>query len=138
MQDPSEPAATAEIVDAKIGPAQVTIGDTLSVTVTVKNTWDQPLRTAGPPPGFMYEQYQSYRNMPVRQPGGGICTGRDAGGPLTAGAWRVAVGSTATSDGIADMPYRWDSSAVPLECTLMDAGTQCSILFHLRFRAPRD
>jgi hypothetical protein len=105
VQDQSEPVVSAEIVDAEIGPPHVTVGDTLSFVVTVKNTSDKALRTAGPAPGFTYEQNLSYLAT-TYQSATTVCARCDIGGPSTLGAWRVAVGSTA-SDGIDLLPYRW-------------------------------
>jgi hypothetical protein len=101
VQGQSEPAITATIVEAEIGPPTVTLGDTLSVTITVKNTSNTPLRTVGPAPGFTCDRdHPNYHTMTSPNSSCSMC---DIGGPDTLGAWRVAVGST-RDDG---PPYRW-------------------------------
>jgi hypothetical protein len=105
VQESSEPAATVEIVDAAISPTNVTVGDLLAVSATVRNTWDRPLSTVGPMPGFVYEQQLSYLTVPFP---GRNCTPCDVAGRDTIGAWRVAVGSTTPgSEREAGYPFRW-------------------------------
>jgi hypothetical protein len=104
LQNPSDPSTTAEIVVAEIGPPNVTVGDVLTVRITVQNTSTNVLKTSGPMPGFVYDQSQSYRRIPV-QSGTSACIGCDIGGRNVLGTWRVAIGNIGLeSDNLA---YRW-------------------------------
>ena len=87
---PARAAAAAQITAADISPTNLKIGDTIDVTITVKNSSDKPLQTMGPEPGFIYVQGQTY------------FTQQYASDP---GKWRVAI-STAGLDAT-DLPYRW-------------------------------
>src|SRR5579859_4655629 len=82
--------AAGQIIATEISPTNTRVGDTLDVTITVKNTSDKPLQTMGPEPGFTYVQGQTY------------FTQQFAADP---GKWRVAIG-TAGLDAT-EMPYRW-------------------------------
>lgn len=82
--------ASAQIVSTEISPSNVKVGDTINVSVTVKNTSDKPLQTMGPQPGFSYVQGQTYYTQQFEgQPG----------------KWRVAVGTAGLDS--TQLPYRW-------------------------------
>lgn len=83
-------SASAQIVASEISPTNVKVGDTINVSITVKNTSDKPLQTMGPQPGFTYVQGQTYY------------TQQFAG---QAGKWRVAVGTAGLDS--TELPYRW-------------------------------
>ncbi|MBV9169402.1 MAG: Flp pilus assembly protein CpaB [Chloroflexi bacterium] len=83
-------SASAQIVATQISPTNVNVGDTINVSITVKNTSDKPLQTMGPQPGFTYVQGQTYY------------TQQFAG---QAGKWRVAVGTAGLDS--TELPYRW-------------------------------
>jgi Flp pilus assembly protein CpaB len=82
--------AAGQIVATELSPTNLKVGDTLDVSITVKNTSDKPLQTMDPQPGFTYVQGQTY------------FTQQFASDP---GKWRVAIG-TAGLDAT-EMPYRW-------------------------------
>ncbi|MBV9326749.1 MAG: Flp pilus assembly protein CpaB [Chloroflexi bacterium] len=83
-------AASAQIIATEISPTNVKVGDTINVSVTVKNTSDKPLQTMGPAPGFTYVQGQTYYTQQFEgQPG----------------TWRVAVGTAGLDS--TQLPYRW-------------------------------
>jgi Flp pilus assembly protein CpaB len=82
--------AAGQIVATEITPTNTKVGDTIDVSITIKNTSDKPLQTMGPEPGFTYVQGQTY------------FTQQYASDP---GKWRVAIG-TAGLDAT-DLPYRW-------------------------------
>jgi hypothetical protein len=83
-------AASAQIVATEISPTNVKVGDTINVSVTVKNSSDKPLQTMGPQPGFTYVQGQTYYTQQFEgQPG----------------TWRVAVGTAGLDS--TQLPYRW-------------------------------
>jgi Flp pilus assembly protein CpaB len=82
--------AAGQIVATEISPTNTKVGDTLDISITVKNTSDKPLQTMGPQPGFTYVQGQTY------------FTQQFASDP---GKWRVALGSAGLD--ATEMPYRW-------------------------------
>jgi Flp pilus assembly protein CpaB len=82
--------AAGQIVATEISPTNTKVGDTIKVSITVKNTSDKPLQTMGPEPGYTYVQGQTYFTQQfASQPG----------------KWRVAIG-TAGLDAT-ELPYRW-------------------------------
>ncbi|MGI9148087.1 MAG: Flp pilus assembly protein CpaB [Chloroflexota bacterium] len=82
--------AAGQIIATQISPTNTKVGDTLDISITVKNTSDKPLQTMGPEPGFTYVQGQTY------------FTQQFASDP---GKWRVALGSAGLD--ATEMPYRW-------------------------------
>src|SRR5262249_47938089 len=74
----------------QISPTNTKVGDTLDISITVKNSSDKPLQTMGPEPGFTYVQGQTY------------FTQQFASDP---GKWRVALGSSGLD--ATEGPYRW-------------------------------
>ena len=82
--------AAGQIIATEISPTNTKVGDTLDISITVKNTSDKPLQTMGPEPGFTYVQGQTY------------FTQQFASDP---GKWRVALGSAGLD--ATEMPYRW-------------------------------
>jgi Flp pilus assembly protein CpaB len=82
--------ASGQIIATEITPTNTKVGDTLDISITVKNTSDKPLQTMGPEPGFTYVQGQTY------------FTQQFASDP---GKWRVALGSAGLDT--TEMPYRW-------------------------------
>ena len=101
LYEPAELTATPEITAAEITPTNVTVGDVLSIKVTVKNTSSIPLRTAEPVPGFTYPRGENVRMACRDTPTAHSCG--QIGAPYA--SWRVAVAS-ADPDGT-DLPYRW-------------------------------
>jgi Flp pilus assembly protein CpaB len=82
--------AAGQIIATEISPTNAKVGDTLDVSITIRNTSDKPLQTTGPEPGFTYVQGQTY------------FTQQFASEP---GKWRVAL-ATAGLDST-ELPYRW-------------------------------
>jgi hypothetical protein len=82
--------AAGQIIATEITPTNTKVGDTLDISITVKNTSDKPLQTMGPEPGFTYVQGQTY------------FTQQYASDP---GKWRVAIGTAGLDT--TDLPYRW-------------------------------
>ncbi|MBV8717609.1 MAG: Flp pilus assembly protein CpaB [Chloroflexi bacterium] len=82
--------AAGQIIATEISPTNTKVGDTMDISITVKNTSDKPLQTMGPEPGFTYVQGQTY------------FTQQFASDP---GKWRVAVGTAGLDS--TDLPYRW-------------------------------
>lgn len=89
IQSPLQPAS-AEIVAVELSPANMKVGDTLTVKITVKNTSDKPLQTQAPAPGFTYVQGQTYFSQQYAS---------------EAGKWRVGVGSAGLDS--TELPFRW-------------------------------
>jgi Flp pilus assembly protein CpaB len=82
--------AAGQIIATEISPTNTKVGDTLDISITVKNTSDKPLQTMSPEPGFTYVQGQTY------------FTQQFASEP---GKWRVALGTAGLDT--TDLPYRW-------------------------------
>jgi pilus assembly protein CpaB len=82
--------AAGQILATEITPSNTKVGDTIDVSITVKNTSDKPLQTMGPEPGFTYVQGQTY------------FTQQYASDP---GKWRVGIGTAGLDS--TDLPYRW-------------------------------
>jgi Flp pilus assembly protein CpaB len=82
--------AAGQIIATEISPSNTKVGDTIDISITVKNTSDKPLQTMGPEPGFTYVQGQTY------------FTQQYASDP---GKWRVAIGTAGLDS--TDLPYRW-------------------------------
>jgi pilus assembly protein CpaB len=82
--------AAGQIIATEISPTNTKVGDTLDVSITVRNTSDKPLQTMGPEPGYTYVQGQSY------------FTQQFASEP---GKWRVALGAAGLDT--TDLQYRW-------------------------------
>ena len=82
--------AAGQIIATEISPTNTKVGDTIDVSITVKNTSDKPLQTMGPEPGYTYVQGQTY------------FTQQFASDP---GKWRVALGTAGLDT--TDLPYRW-------------------------------
>jgi hypothetical protein len=82
--------AAGQIIATEISPTNTKVGDTLDISITVKNTSDKPLQTMGPEPGYTYVQGQTY------------FTQQFASDP---GKWRVALGTAGLDS--TDLPYRW-------------------------------
>jgi len=82
--------AAGQIIATEISPTNAKVGDTLDVSITIRNTSDKPLQTMGPEPGFTYVQGQTY------------FTQQFASEP---GKWRVALGTAGLDS--TELPYRW-------------------------------
>lgn len=101
LVDVGQPEAT--IVEARIAPEQLMLGNTLTVTMRVKNTGDVPIRTYGPPSGFTYTTDEVFSSVEdgryVAQAGG---------------FWRIGLDWDANSGGGPKRyPFRWALSNRP-------------------------
>lgn len=81
----------AEIVDGTVdfSRSSLLVGDTLYFTLTVENYSAVPIRTSGPPPGYVYNLDQNY-NIP--------------GFAEESGAWRVGIDFDTS---LRNYPFRW-------------------------------
>ena len=81
----------AEIVDGVVdfSAKSLLVGDTLYFTLTVENYGAVPIRTSGPPPGYVYELDQNF-NVP--------------GFAEESGAWRVGIDFDTSQR---NYPFRW-------------------------------
>lgn len=86
-----------EITRIDISPQQIILGQPISVSITVKNTGNVPLRTQGPDPGYTYTTNDSYSSIE-----GSKWTDK-------AGLWRVGVDWDGNSGGggAYRYPFRW-------------------------------
>ncbi|MDQ3929592.1 MAG: hypothetical protein M3328_10660 [Chloroflexota bacterium] len=84
------------VLSVDISPEQLMLGDTINVTITVKNVSNVPLRTQGPDPGYTYTTRDSYASIE-----GGKWDNK-------AGLWRVGVDWDANTGGAPyRYPFRW-------------------------------
>jgi flagellar hook assembly protein FlgD len=94
VEGSGEPAIAVLSVD--ISPEQLMLGDTVNVTITVKNVSNVALRTQGPDPGYTYTTRDSYASIE-----GGKWDNK-------AGLWRVGVDWDANTGGAPyRYPFRW-------------------------------
>ena len=86
-----------EISRIDISPPQIILGQPISVTITVKNIGNVPLRTQGPDPGYTYTTNDSYSSIE-----GNTMVDK-------AGLWRVGVDWDGNSGGggAYRYPFRW-------------------------------
>ena len=87
-------SASPIILQAGFSPAALQVGQTLNVSITVKNNGTDALPTTGPVPGFVYDEGDTFYSR---------------GFPGIANAFRVGV-DFSTRSGI-DHPYRWGLGA---------------------------
>jgi hypothetical protein len=90
-----EPEIT--VVRVEIKPREITLGSSIQVSITVRNTGKVPLRTHGPDPGYEYTTNDSYSSIE-----GGKWVDQ-------AGLWRVGVDWDGNSGGggAYRYPFRW-------------------------------
>lgn len=86
----------ADIVNASVefSDTVVVLGETITITMTVENYGDAPIRTTGPPPEFIYNQEENSNTY---------------GWYEESGAWRVGVDCDTC---IRDYPWRWSLASV--------------------------
>ena len=86
----------ADIVNAKVEFSDTTVvqGETISFSLTVENYGHAPIRTTGPPPGFVYSQEENANTF---------------GWYEESGAWRVGLDCDTC---IRDYPWRWSLASV--------------------------
>jgi hypothetical protein len=102
------------VLQASITPAALQVGQTLNVSVTVKNNGTDPLPTQGPVPGFIYDEGDTFYSR---------------GFPGVANAFRIGV-DFGTHSGV-DHPYRWGLGA-PLA-----AGQTTTVTGAIRLKTPQ-
>ena len=97
----------AEIVDAEVdfSAESVLVGQTLYFTLTVDNYSAVPIRTSGPPPGYVYDLDQNF-NVP--------------GFAEESGAWRVGIDFDTSQR---NYPFRW-AVGNPEELIVKEIGGQ--------------
>jgi hypothetical protein len=86
----------ARIIRISFTPRRLMLGDELQVEAVVRNVGTVPLRTQGPPPGFVYSTFDSFGSVEQRQDIDRV------------GVWRVGVdwAGSPTASG-SKYPYRW-------------------------------
>jgi hypothetical protein len=92
--------SSAQVTFAQIAPVRVALGSEITVTVRVKNTGTVPIKTQGPPSGYLYSTDDIFSSVEDH-------TWDDKGG----GFWRVAL----DWGGGHGYPFRWAMSPRPME-----------------------
>lgn len=92
--------AAAQITFVHIAPVEIALGNTVTVTVRVKNTGDVPIRTQGPPSGYRYTTNTTFAAIEDER-------WAEKGG----GFWRVGL----DWGGGHGYPFRWALSSRPME-----------------------
>ncbi|MBC8078588.1 MAG: hypothetical protein H7Y32_21100 [Chloroflexales bacterium] len=117
-----------EIISAVISPVRVMLGETITVTLRVKNTGSVPIRTYGPPSGYTYttdQVYSSVEDARYKAKSGGF--------------WRIGMDWDANGGGGARRyPFRWalsqkppDQWASPGEEDLLLPGQEVEVVGHV-------
>jgi hypothetical protein len=113
--DDLSPAA-AQITNVTLAPTTLNSGDLLNITITVFNGTSETLATQGPPPGFVYEEGDTFYTR-------GFAETRDS--------FRVGVDFDGRAAQSVDHPYRWGLGA-PLA-----PGQSATIAGAIRLRTAR-
>lgn len=90
----------ARITFVHIAPVEIALGNTITMTVRVKNTGNVPIRTQGPPSGYQYstnDLFSSIEDQRYAEKGGGF--------------WRVGL----DWGGGRGYPFRWALSPRPMD-----------------------
>jgi hypothetical protein len=122
-----------KILDSRIAPEAVMKGETITVTLRVKNTGTVPIRTYGPPSGYEYSTDDVFSS---------ISSGKYVVKP--GGFWRVGMDWDANSGGAAKRyPYRWaitprppDQWRIPNEEDLLMPGEEATVIGRIRILQP--
>lgn len=128
-----QPEAT--ITYSNIAPARIELGDTITITLRVKNTGDVPIRTYGPASGYTYttnDVFSSIEQGKYVQKSGGF--------------WRVGVDWDGnTSAGPRRYPYRWaitprtpDKWQVPYQEDLLLPGEEAEVIGRIQVDQPEN
>jgi hypothetical protein len=121
------------ILDNYMAPQALMRGETLTVTMRVKNTGDVPIRTYGPPSGYEYSTDQVFSSIE-----GGKYTVKPGG------FWRIGVDWDANSGGAAKRyPFRWaitprppDQWKIPNVEDELRPGEEAEVIGRIRIMQP--
>jgi hypothetical protein len=103
IRDSGQPEAT--ILESRIVPQAIMLGELITVTLRVRNTGTVPIRTYGPPSGYTYSTKEVFSSVEQGQ--------YDA---KSGGFWRVGMDWDANSGGGPKRyPFRWAISPRPPE-----------------------
>jgi hypothetical protein len=106
-----------QILKVEISPQQIIIGNSINVSVTVKNTGNVPLRTQGPDPSYTYTTNDTYASIE-----GNRWVDR-------AGLWRVGVDWDGNSGGgPSRYPFRWGFGKTLMPGEEVTTGGKITIL----------
>ena len=108
---------TIDVLRVEFSPQQITLGSSIQVSITVKNSGNVPLRTQGPDRGYTYTTRDSYSSVE-----GGKYDAR-------AGLWRVGVDWDGNSGGAAyRYPFRWGFGKTLMPGETLTTGGRITIL----------
>ena len=128
-----QPEAT--ITYSNIAPARIELGDTITITLRIKNTGDVPIRTYGPASGFAYSTNDVFSSID-----GGKYVQKSGG------FWRVGVDWDGnTSAGPRRYPYRWaitprppDKWKVPFQEDVLMPGEEATVIGRIKVDQPEN
>lgn len=110
-----EPAI--DVLKVEVSPQQIMLGNSIEVSMTVKNVGNVPLRSQGPDRGYTYTTNDSYSSIE-----GGKWVDR-------AGLWRVGVDWDGNSGGAAyRYPFRWGFGKTLMPGETVTTGGKITIL----------
>lgn len=133
LADVGQPEAT--IVEARIAPIRIMLGDVITITVRIKNTGTVPIRTYGPGSGYEYTTDQVFSSVED-----GRYTAKSGG------FWRIGVDWDANGGGGAKRyPFRWALSAkapdqwqVPGQEDVLMPGEEVTVIGQIRILQPEN
>jgi hypothetical protein len=133
LENSGQPQAL--ITYSYMAPQSIMLGDTITVTIRVKNTGTVPIRTYGPASGYTYTTDEVFSSI--------------ADGQYTAkpgGYWRIGMDWDANSGGAAKRyPYRWaitprppEQWSIPFVEDEFLPGEECEIIGHIQIKQPEN
>ena len=106
-----------EILEVEIAPQQIILGNSVAVSITVRNNGNVPLRTQGPDPGYTYTTNDSYSSIE-----GNRWTDKP-------GLWRVGVDWDGnTGGGPYRYPFRWGLGKTLMPGESVTTGGRITVL----------
>jgi hypothetical protein len=110
-------APSIAVLKVEISPTQITLGSTIVVSITVKNTGNVPLRSQGPDPGYTYTTNDSYSSIEANK-----WTDKP-------GLWRVGADWDGnTGGGPYRYPFRWGFGKTLMPGETVTTGGRVTIL----------
>ncbi|MFD3163118.1 hypothetical protein [Herpetosiphon sp. NSE202] len=123
-----------DVLSVEIGPEQILLNDTITVTFKVKNNSEVALRTFGPASGYTYSTNQSYSSIENEQYAN-----------LGGGLWRVAIDWDGNGGSGFRYPFRWAISprspeqwADPNKFDYLYPGEEATIIGRVQIKQRED